>query len=71
MSMFLTDEELRELTGYARPSRQAEQLRRQRIPFHLNAAGKPRVARAIIEGRKADNQPATTSWSPAWAGSHR
>lgn len=64
--MFLTKAEVADLTGYQQPSRQVEQLRRQRIPFHLNAAGHPKVARAILEGRAADQKKATT-WSPSWA----
>lgn len=65
-SMFLTDEELAELTGYRQPLKQAQQLKAQRIPFHLNRAGRPKVARAILEGGRAA-PAAEKSWSPSWA----
>jgi Domain of unknown function (DUF4224) len=65
--MFLTDSELVELTGYRQASKQCEMLKRQRIPFHTNKCGQPKVARAILEGRKAVEKTATT-WSPSWAG---
>lgn len=64
--MFLTADELADLTGYRQPARQVEQLRRQRIPFHLNRAGHPKVARAILEGRK-EAAPKESTWSPSWA----
>lgn len=64
--MFLTPDEVADLTGYRQPAKQVEHLRRQRIPFHLNRAGHPKVARAILEGRAAaPAKPAT--WSPSWA----
>ena len=66
--MFLTDEELFELTGYRQPSKQVAHLKAQRIPFHLNRAGHPRVARAILEGAKAQ-KTAPATWSPSWAAS--
>lgn len=66
--MFLTDEELRELTGYIQPSKQVAHLRAQRIPFHTNRAGHPRVARAVLEGRKVVEKTKQT-WSPSWAAS--
>jgi hypothetical protein len=66
--MFLTDDELVELTGYRQPAKQCEHLRAQRIPFHTNRAGHPRVARAILEGRKATEKPKDT-WNPTWAAS--
>jgi hypothetical protein len=49
--MFLTADELRELTGYRRPSKQIEWLRERHWRFELNAAGHPRVARAYLERR--------------------
>lgn len=47
--MFLTDAEITELTGYRQSSKQVAMLRRQGVPFHVNAAGHPKVARAVIE----------------------
>lgn len=66
MTMFLTNEELADLTGYKQAARQVEQLKRQRIPFHLNAAGRPKVARAILEGNWAP-KPVEKTWEPSWA----
>lgn len=66
MTMFLTDEELFDLTGYRQPSKQVAHLKLQRIPFHLNRAGHPKVARAILEGRRPEPKKDAT-WSPSWA----
>jgi ribose 5-phosphate isomerase len=66
--MFLTDEELLVLTGYRQHSKQVAELRRQGVPFNVNAAGRPAVARAVLEGAK---QQATIKqskgWEPKWA----
>lgn len=66
--MFLTDAELYELTGYRQPSKQVAMLRRQGVPFHVNAAGHPKVARAILErpASKDTSKPQKT-WTPTWA----
>jgi hypothetical protein len=66
MSMFMSHEELIELTGYKLASKQAEMLKRQRIPFHTNKCGHPKVAKATLEGRKAEEKK-TETWSPSWA----
>lgn len=71
-AVFLTDAELVELTGYRQPSKQIAHLRAQRIPFHANRAGRPRVTRAAVEGRKVASAPAQsskTTWSPSWGAS--
>lgn len=52
MGMFLTADDLAELTGRKIKSKQIEVLRRMGLPFHVNAAGKPVVAVSVIEGRK-------------------
>lgn len=64
--MFLTPEEIHDLTGYRQPARQIEMLKKQGIPFHVNAAGHPKVARAIIEGRSKEKR-ITSTWTPSWA----
>lgn len=64
--MFLTDQELIDLTGYRQPAKQVAHLKAQRIPFHTNKCGHPKVARAILEGRKVVEKSAK-SWSPSWA----
>ena len=63
--MFLTPEEVTDLTGYKQASKQVAMLRQQGVPFHVNAAGHPKVVRATLEGKP---QPAPVkSWSPSWA----
>ena len=68
--MFLTRDELFELTGYRIASKQVKQLKAQRIPFYVNRAGHPKVAKAIIEGQRgAPAQPTPKpTWIPSWAG---
>jgi hypothetical protein len=60
-NMFLTKEEVTELTGRKTKSKQVEQLRKMPIPFWLNAAGAPIVARSTIEGK-----PTATPQRPTW-----
>lgn len=50
--MFLTKDEVAELTGRKTKSKQIEQLRTMRIPFWVNALDAPVVPRSAIEGRK-------------------
>ena len=63
--MFLTPEELRTLTGRALKAHQAAALRRMGIPFFINAAGKPVVTRAAVEGGGKPTTPEQTAWAPA------
>lgn len=67
--MFLDEDELFTLTGYRQKSKQVAELRRQGIPFRVNAAGFPAVARTAIEGGKEATQPKT--WEPSWAANLR
>lgn len=62
--MFLNPEELATLTGRKMKSKQIEALRRMGLPFHVNAVGKPVVARVAIEGRAPDTEPTTPTWTP-------
>ena len=55
------------LTGYAQKAKQVEQLRRMGLLFFVNAAGRPIVARAIVEGRRSEAEPVKPTWEPAWA----
>lgn len=64
MGMFLSADNLVELTGRRLKSKQIEALRRMGLPFHVNAVGKPVVAAAAIEGRK-QAMPAPTT-EKAW-----
>ena len=66
---FLTPPEIAELTGIrtgkdgkTRECLQARALQAMRIPHWVNAAGRPIVARAVIEGGRAPEKAAT--WSP-------
>lgn len=54
--MFLTADELAELTGYVQQSRQIRWLAERRYPFDLAADGRPRVLRSYVE-RRLGNQP--------------
>lgn len=49
--MFLTIEELQELTGWKLPSKQAEWLTRNGWLFALSAGGRPKVLRTYTEHR--------------------
>lgn len=72
MSTFLTPDEIKELTGIKggkkgkkREALQAAALRAMKIPFYLNAVGRPVVTRSVIEGsgKKEESAP---SWEPAF-----
>lgn len=74
MSLFLNPEEIKELTGIrqgksgkTREALQAAALRTMRIPFYVNAVGKPIVARAVIEGSTHKQEAAAPAWEPAFA----
>lgn len=63
MKLFLDAAEVRELTGRARRRDQIAWLRTSGIPFHVNAAGYPIIARAhFTREPEAANAP---TWSPA------
>ncbi|MFZ6675249.1 DUF4224 domain-containing protein [Undibacterium sp. Xuan67W] len=49
--MFLTKEEIRELTGYAYASKQIEWLRNYHWKFEVNAQRIPKVSRSYFESR--------------------
>ncbi len=49
--MFLTPDELSDLTGYVIPAYQARWLNRSGYPFELSASGRPKVLRAYVERR--------------------
>ncbi|MDA8095302.1 MAG: DUF4224 domain-containing protein [Betaproteobacteria bacterium] len=70
--MFLTADDLATLTGIkggakgkTRCQRQIDALRQMGIPFFVNAAGRPVVTRAAIEGRQAESKTEPREWSPA------
>ncbi|MCQ4295363.1 DUF4224 domain-containing protein [Pseudomonas stutzeri] len=49
--MFLTSEELEQLTGYQKVSAQARWLTREHLPFVRGGDGKLKVLRQVIEQR--------------------
>lgn len=61
--MFLTKDELVTLTGRKNKSNQIEWLRREAIPFRVNATGHPVVTKAAIEGR-AEAPQSDRKWTP-------
>jgi hypothetical protein len=61
--MFLTAEEVAQLTGYRRRSKQVEALRQMGIPFFVNLLGHPIVPRSVVEGR-ANQPPPRQKWHP-------
>lgn len=62
--IFLNDHELETLTGRKYKSRQVDALRSMGLPFWINAAGRPVVARAAIEGKTVDSA-GDEEWTPA------
>lgn len=64
--LFLTAEELHELTGFVLKDKQIKQLRTMGIAFRVNGCGKPVVTRAAVEGGALAQQPvAPQAWQPA------
>lgn len=59
---FLTPDEIATLTGRKFKRPQIGQLRKMGIPFWVNAANAPIVARATIEGRKEKVEPPKPKW---------
>ena len=73
--LFLREEDINTLTGIrqgrrcgsarlTKYQRQAEHLKRERIPFHVDVRGRPIVARAAIEGGKMQPAEPPTKWQP-------
>lgn len=73
MAIFLSTEELAELTGIrtgrdgkTREQRQIDALKSMKIPHYVNAARRPVVARAAIEGAAKPNPVKEQGWEPAF-----
>ncbi len=62
MTLWLTDTELQDLTGYRRQADQLSWLARngfkEKADFFITAAGKPRLLRAALERREAPQKAA-------------
>ena len=52
MSTFLNEDELETLTGYVKPSKQIEWLKRNGVPHWVNAAGYP-----VVKADQMDKRP--------------
>ena len=66
MGIFLTAEEMAELTGYKRHGKQIEALRQMGIPCRINARGRPIVTRSVIEGAAAVVNPRGRGKAGGW-----
>jgi hypothetical protein len=62
--MFLTAEEIRELTGYQRHADQRTWLTNHGWKFETNAAGRPIVLRSFAERKLGDEQTGKKSTGP-------
>jgi hypothetical protein len=62
--MFLTTDEIRELTGYQRHADQRNWLTRNGWKFEENAAGRPIVLRSYAEKRLGDDATAKKTSGP-------
>ena len=62
MSMFLSSQDISELTGRKTKSMQIEALLRMGLPFWVNAIGKPVVTLTALEGRR--ESPQEKAWIP-------
>jgi hypothetical protein len=60
--MFLTQQELHQLTDYKRPSDQIRWLTEHGYRFDVGASGRPKVLRSVIENRlESTKKPRTKS----------
>lgn len=64
-ALFLSKDELLELTGYRRPHEQRRWLQNRRWRFETNAAGAPRVARAYLERKMVGEAQETEPGLPS------
>ncbi len=64
--IFLTAEELVEVTGYKHAASQREWLDKNGWHYVLNAAGKPIVGRKYAEMRMSGITPTISGAQPAW-----
>jgi hypothetical protein len=49
--MFLTRDEIAELTGYKRPSAQIRWFKAHGWPFEISSLGEPKILRAVVLAR--------------------
>ena len=65
-SIFLSEGDVAILTGRKTKSFQIAQLRAMGIPCFIDAAGRPIVARAVIEGTGKSRADSTPPTEPNW-----
>lgn len=63
-SQFLTPEEVKEFTDRSHKKLQIEALRAMGVAFWVTPAGRPKVARAVLEGRKGTSTAPKAPWVP-------
>lgn len=63
--LFITADELHELTGFVLKEKQIAQLRTMGIAFRLNGHGKPVVTRVAVEGSATQQGTQPAGWQPA------
>lgn len=64
--LFLDEDQLRKLTGFAHKARQVAQLRKMGVPFYINGRGAPVVACSVVQGLKPAPEALApkTTWVP-------
>ena len=62
-SLWLSDSELTELTGYSWKRKQQEALANMRIDFYVNPRGRILVKRSVVEGGIAPKARPAPNWS--------
>lgn len=67
MTLTLTPEELRELTGYSQAPKQCAWLRARGFVFEVRRNGTPAVLRAHVERRMGGAQPGIGAAEPNWS----
>lgn len=65
MTLLLTDDEVREVTGYKRAADQRKWLTSRGWAFEISASGKPKVLRAHAEERMGGKR---REWAPDFSG---
>lgn len=65
--MFLTAEQIEELTGYKKPSLQRRWLLANGYRFDVRADGRPALLRAQVEARQHVTARVTSRTEPDWS----
>jgi hypothetical protein len=55
--MFMTQQELDDLTGYTKPSAQIRWLQAERIPYKVGGDDRPKVLRSVVIAVLGDAAP--------------